>query len=107
MKALQRPPRVRRGGRVFTRRERSGILDRLERAVERDVRRRLVVDDVQVVLELLALLPLPADQRRRAHVRHRIGRAAALPGDRADQRLVVGVLDGVADRGRRRASWRA
>ena len=51
---------------------RRSVLDRLERAVERDVRCRLVVDDVEIVFEFLARLPLAADQRRRAHVRDRV-----------------------------------
>ncbi len=45
-----------------------------------------------------ALLPLAADQRRRAHVLHRVLGTASLPGDRPDQRVVVGRGDGVADR---------
>ena len=48
------PPRGKRGG-VCSPPGRSGILDRLELAVERDVGRRLVVDDVKIVFELLAL----------------------------------------------------
>src|SRR5579863_10362230 len=76
----------------------SGILNHRERSVERDIRRRLVEDDVQVVLPLRALLPLPADERRSAYVRHGIKRTGAgLPGDRTDNRLVVGISDRIAD----------
>src|SRR6266851_5573981 len=76
----------------------SRIFNRLERTVERDIWRRLIVNDVQVVLELGTFLPLTTDERRRAHVRHRIGRPS-LPGDGADQGVVAGFLDRVADRG--------
>jgi len=62
----------------------SGLVYRLERAIQRNIRRRLIEDDVQIVFELAALLPLAADEGRRAGVRHWIGRTA-LPGDRTDQ----------------------
>src|SRR5262249_46285437 len=73
------------------------VRDRLERAIEWDFGRALVVDDVKIVLELLAGLPLTADQRRSANVRHRVLGSASLPGERADQRVVLGGLDCVAD----------
>ena len=65
-------------------------------AIERDVRHRLIEDDVQVVLKLLTFLPLPADQRRRTSVRHGIV-GPAFPGNRTDQGLVVGVDNRVAN----------
>src|SRR5580704_12511420 len=75
----------------------SGIRNRCERLVERDFRRRLVEDDVEVVFPLGPFFPLATDDRSRAYVRHRIGRSA-LPGDRTNDRLIVSLRDGVADR---------
>jgi hypothetical protein len=75
----------------------SGVMNRLEWAIERDVRRGLIIDNVQVVLELVAFLPLAADQRRRTGIRHRIV-GTALPGDRTNQRTAL-PTDGKAPSG--------
>src|SRR6185312_5396470 len=75
------------------------IFDGVKLAVERDLRRRLVEDDVEIVFEFGPVLPLPADQRRGADILDRVLGPAAFPGDRPDQRVVVGRGDRIADRG--------
>src|ERR1700734_3092903 len=92
----QMPPRRKRDGICSPPSSRSGILNRLERAVDRNVRRRLIGYDFQIVLELLALLPLPADERGDAHIRDRVQRPT-LPGERTDDRIIFGLGDGLAN----------
>jgi hypothetical protein len=61
---------------------------RLEGTVERDILRGLIVNDMKVVLEFVALLPLAPDQRSRTRVWYWIERSA-FEADRTDQRQIV------------------
>ncbi len=92
----RRPVSAPPGGFAFGFVSGSRVLDRLECAIERDLRGGFVEHHVQVVFELLAFLPLSADERRRANVRNRIG-WAAFPGDVTDEGIVVGLCDGIPD----------
>src|SRR5262245_51384908 len=76
----------------------------IERPATGDLRCGLVVDAHQVVLEFVAALPLAADQRRARDGLQR----TILERDAADDRLIVGVADGVAKSSRASPDpWRA